>query len=332
MAEFRRDPITGRCVIIASNRANRPRHYDTQTELARSVECPFCEGNEGMTPPEIYALREQQSAPNTRGWRVRVVPNKYPALEDHGGWRQLDQSNDGISPGVGVHEVIIESSRHIVNIGSFDENQFVDVLRAYQARLRVLRIDPRWRCLLIYKNQGKAAGATLEHVHSQLIALPMLPKEVSDEVNGAHRHYESTGACIYCAMIETETSSGGRLVASTERFVALCPFAPRFAYETWILPKYHSAIFENSSDEEILDFGRALRNLILKLNVALGDPAFNYIIHTLPPQQSAESQYHWHVEVLPQVAKAAGLEWGSGIHLNSVSPEEAARVLRQTPG
>ncbi|HEX5607305.1 MAG TPA: DUF4921 family protein, partial [Candidatus Binatia bacterium] len=292
---------------------------------------PFCEGNESMTPPEIYAQREARNDADTPGWRVRTVPNKYPALEDYGRWSEADSSIDGTSPGVGVHEVIIETPRHIVNIGALDENQFVDFLRAYQARLGALRNDRRWRCLLIYKNQGEAAGATLEHVHSQLIALPFVPREVRDELTGVLRHYRSTGACFYCAMSRTESASGNRLVALTERFVALCPFAPRFPYETWILPKHHSATFEGSSDEEILDLARALRNVIIKLNGALGNPAFNYFIHSLPPQESAEHQYHWHIEILPQVAKAAGLEWGSGIHLNSVSPEDAARLLRKTP-
>ncbi len=331
MPEFRQDPITGRCVIIASNRSNRPRHYDGQTELAYSLACPFCEGNEIMTPPEIYAQREPQSLADTPGWRVRAVPNKYPALENYRQWSEANQSHYKLWAGVGVHEVIIENPHHIVNIGALDENQFVNILRAYQARLATLREDRRWRCLLIYKNHGEAAGATLEHVHSQVIALPFVPQEVSEELTGANRHYRSTGACFYCAMSQTESASGTRLVTSTERFVALCPFAPRFSYETWILPKHHSATFESSSHEDILDLARALRNVIIKLNGALGNPAFNYFIHSLPPQESAEHQYHWHIEILPQVAKAAGLEWGSGIHLNSVSPEDAARLLRETP-
>src|SRR5678815_5036962 len=148
MPEFRQDPITGRWVIIASNRSNRPRHYDSEAELVYSVGCPFCEGNEAMTPPEIYAQRDAQSAADTPGWHVRAVPNKYPALEDCGRWSEADSSIYGTSPGVGVHEVIIESPRHIVNIGALDENQFVDFLRAYQARLGALRKDRRWRCLL----------------------------------------------------------------------------------------------------------------------------------------------------------------------------------------
>jgi len=331
MPEFRQDPITGRCVIIASNRSNRPRHYDAETELVYSLECPFCEGNERMTPPEIYAQREAHSGADTPGWRVRTVPNKYPALEDYGRWSEADPGIYRTSPGVGVHEVIIENPRHIVNIGALDENQFVNILRAYQTRLATLRKDRRWRCLLIYKNQGEAAGATLEHVHSQVIALPFVPKEVSAEITGANRHYRSTGACFYCALSQTESVSGKRLVSSTERFVALCPFAPRFLYETWILPKNHSATFESSSDEDIFALAHALRNVIIKLNGALGNPAFNYFIHSLPPHETAEYQYHWHIEILPQVAKAAGLEWGSGIHLNPVCPEEAARLLRETP-
>jgi UDPglucose--hexose-1-phosphate uridylyltransferase len=153
---------------------------------------------------------------------------------------------------------------------------------------------------------------------------------MSDEIIGANRYYRSTGACFYCAMSRTESAGGTRFVSSTERFVALCPFAPRFPYETWILPKHHLASFESTSTEDIFDLARALRNVIMKLNGALQNPAFNYFIHSLP-QESAEHQYHWHIEILPQISKAAGLEWGSGIHLNSVSPEDAARLLRETP-
>jgi len=330
MPEFRQDPITGRCIIIAADRSKRPRHYNDQAELAYSLGCPFCEGNEHMTPPEIYAQREVQSVKDKPGWRVRAVPNKYPALTDHGRWSAPDGSSYGTSAAIGVHEVIIEVPRHIANIGVLTQDQFINILLAYQARLNTLRKDPRWRCLLIYKNQGEAAGATLEHVHSQLIALPFVPKEVSAEITGVNRHYRSTGACFYCMMSRTEGDGETRLVSSTERFVAHCPFAPRFPYETWILPKHHSASFESISNEDIFDLARALRNVIMKLNGALQNPAFNYFIHSLP-QDSAEHQYHWHIEILPQIAKAAGLEWGSGIHLNSVSPEDAARLLRETP-
>ncbi len=284
-----------------------------------------------MTPPEIYVERESNAAANTSDWSVRVVPNRYPALESRGEWIVTHAGIYQMATGLGVHEVIIESPCHVIDVGALDDNQLADVLRVYCARLCTLRETQRWSCLLIYKNQGEAAGATLEHVHSQLIGLPAVPKDVTDELHGAQRHFESLGRCVYCAIIESESDGSKRIVESTEHFLALCPFASRFAYETWILPKHHSPIFEHSSNEEIMDLARALRSVIAKLNRALGNPAFNYFIHSLPPQQNEYLQYHWHIEILPQVAKAAGLEWASGVYLNSVSPEDAARRLRETP-
>lgn len=329
MPEFREDPVTGRCVIIAPNRSARPHHHDKRSAGQYSPGCPFCAGNEAMTPPEIYAERESNGGANSSDWRVRVVPNRYPALENHGEWTATRFGLYQMATGFGVHEVIIESPGHVVDVGALDEGQFADVLRVYCARLCTLRETQRWRCLLIYKNQGEAAGATLEHVHSQLIGLPAVPKDVTDELRGAQRHFESRGHCVYCAIIESESDGGKRLVESTDRFVALCPFASRFAYETWILPKHHSPIFEHSSNAEIMDLARTLRAVIAKLNRALGNPSFNYFIHSLPPQQNEYLQYHWHIEILPQLTKAAGLEWASGVYLNSVNPEDAARRLRE---
>jgi UDPglucose--hexose-1-phosphate uridylyltransferase len=331
MPEFRKDPITGRWVIIASERAKRPRHLSQDSAAAESLQCPFCAGNEAMTPPEIWSLRLNSTRANAPGWRVRVVPNKYPALEDLGEWRMNSKGIYQSTNGVGAHEVIIESASHRINMGTLSEEQFADVLRAYRERMRVLRNNPRWRYLLVYKNQGEHAGATLEHIHSQLIALPMIPRQAIDELDSAKRHFESTGRCIYCDIVQCEVERGERLVLDSERFVALCPFAPRFAYETWILPKNHEAAFEQSLDDDILAAARSLRDVILRLNRALDDPPFNYFIHSIPIRDAEPTHYHWHIEILPQLTRAAGFEWGSGVHMNSVAPEDAARLLRDAP-
>jgi UDPglucose--hexose-1-phosphate uridylyltransferase len=329
MPEFRRDPITGRWVIIASGRASRPWHIGATR--ASSGPCPFCAGNEAMTPPEVWAQRDPKTNANAPGWRLRIVPNKYPALENSGAWSAKGDGFYQSMNGLGVHEVIIESPDHVTRMSALSAQQFADISRAYRARLRALGNDSRWRYLMIYKNQGERAGATLEHVHSQLTALPTVPKEMIDEIDGANKHFAATGRCIYCEVSRQTIESGERLVADSERFVALCPFAPRFGYETWILPKNHAAAFTESSDEDMTAFGQILRGVLLKLDRCLDHPPFNYFIHSAPPDNAANPHYHWHMEILPQLTRAAGFEWGSGVHMNSVAPEDAARLLRDQP-
>jgi UDPglucose--hexose-1-phosphate uridylyltransferase len=327
VSEFRKDPITGCWVIIAAARAQRPRQFGSSTHSSQREPCPFCAGNEALTPPEVWAARQNHSIENTPGWTVRVVPNKYPALVAELDW---SKTNDGFYeslPGNGAHEVIIESSNHDVSLASVSENQFTNIVKAYQARIRALGQDRRWRYALLYKNQGDRAGATLEHIHTQLIALPAAPKAALEELYGAKAHYQTTGRCIYCEIIEREISQRERLVFDHENFVALCPFAPRFAYETWILPKAHIAVFADSSEEMIDDFARALRETITRLHRTLGDAPFNYFIHSMP-MDAAVHRYHWQLKILPQLSRAAGFEWGTGAHINSIAPEAAAHLLR----
>lgn len=328
MSEFRQDPVTGRSVIIASERSKRPGQIRVNGAPAHSAPCPFCPGNEAMTPPEIFAQREKQTRANSPGWQIRVVPNKYPALKGSGAWTAKEQGIYRSMNGLGAHEVIIESSEHLVNVGMLSEEQLTNVLCVYRERMRALGNDPRWRYLLLYKNQGERAGATLEHVHSQLIALPTVPREASDELDSAKSYFATNARCIYCEMLEREVERGVRLVSNLERFAALCPFAPRFAYETWILPTNHAAVFEESSDKDIAALAQILRSVIARLNRALDQPPFNYVIHSMPPLNSEITSYHWHLEILPRLSQAAGFEWGSGCFMNSVAPEDAARSLR----
>ena len=285
-----------------------------------------------MTPPEVWAQRDSTTEANSPGWRVRVVPNKYPALENSGERSEKIQGLYQSASGLGVHEVIIETPEHVVNMSALGAAQFVAILWAYRARLNALKNDRRWRYLLIYKNHGERAGATFEHIHSQFVALPFVPREAQDEITGARKHFDTTGRGIYCEIIERERKYGERLVSISERFIALCPFAPRFGYETWILPRHHMSSFEQSSDQDLALLAESLRNFILKLNGVVDNPPFNYVIHTAPTEASVKEHYHWHVEILPQLTRAAGFEWGSGVHMNSVSPEDAARLLRDAPG
>lgn len=329
MSECRRDPVTGRWVVIASERAKRPQHQNVTGPSAGLEPCPFCAGNEAMTPAEVLAYRDARARPNSPGWRVRVVPNKYPAFEASAVWQtQTDGLYESMN-GVGVHEVIIESSEHVTDIGQLSEEQIALVLRAYRERLRHWRQDRRWRYLLVYKNQGERAGATLAHVHSQLVALPSVPKDIVDKTAGMIGHYEATGRCIYCAMIEKEIVHRERLVSNDDRFIVLCPFAPRFAYETWILPRDHVPTFEQSSEADAIALARTLHDTLARLNRAVDEPPFNYVIHTSPIEDPARSHYHWRMEIMPQLTRTAGFEWGSGTHINPVAPEVTAGLLRR---
>ena len=329
MSEFRKDPVVERWVILSTERAERPQYGAGNNQQAQTDPCPFCAGNEALTPPAVltYAADEVQSA--MASWSVRVVPNKYPALVNEGSW--IGQSN-GIYQamnGLGVHEVIIESPEHMVNVATLNENQLQKVLHAYRDRIVQLRTDQRWRCILIYKNQGAEAGATLEHIHSQLIALPAVPKAVHEEIEGAKAYYDANGRCVYCAILNQEIGNRSRIVAEGERFIALCPYASRFPYETWILPKQHAPCFEYGSKEDYADLARSLREILIRLDHRLENPPFNYFIHSNPPDGAANAYYHWHIEILPKLSQVGGFEWGSGAYINSVAPEDAAHQLRE---
>lgn len=331
MSELRQDPITGRWVIIAPARAARPGNFGASLKQTDGEACPFCSGNEAMTPPEVWAQREAPTEPDRPGWRLRIVPNKYPALTTIG---KIPRKSDDFyrsTEAVGIHEVIIESPEHVTHLTALPTAHLIDILRAYRTRLRRLRQDARWRCLLVYKNQGERAGATLEHVHSQLTALTLIPTEIMSEIDGARRYFAIQGRCIYCDIVRREMEAGERLVTETERFVALCPFAPRFGYETWLLPKRHATDFADSSDEDIAGLGEILRDFTVRLDRLSTNPPFNYVIHSLGRDMDTGSHTHWHMKILPQLTRAAGFEWGSGVHMNSVSPEEGARLLRRAP-
>ena len=326
MSEIRKDPLTGRGVIIAPERAQRPKQFDP-TDTAESAQpCPFCPGNERQTPPESWADRPADSPPNQPGWSIRVVPNKYPAVTADNG--EADGQNTDRLAGAGIHEVIIENAAHVANLAALDEAQFSKIFRAYRGRLRAVREDRRWRFALIFKNQGERAGATLEHAHAQLLALPFVPADVEKELAGARDYHRRSASCYYCALIEREQQAQVRVVTSSAAFIALCPAAPRFAFETWILPRVHAGAFEQADDSIIAALAKISLQVIAALDRLHANPPFNYFIHSLPLADSERAHYHWQLRLLPQFSRAAGFEWGSGIHINPVAPEAAAQVLR----
>jgi UDPglucose--hexose-1-phosphate uridylyltransferase len=328
MPELRKDPITGRWVIISTDRARRPNDFLREKILPKGGYCPFCPGQEDRTPREIMAYRPNGGGPNTPGWTVRVVPNKFPALGIEG---ELSRRGEGMFDkmnGIGAHEVIIESPEHHQSLATLPLKGVEDVLWAFRDRILDLKKDKRFRYILIFKNHGEAAGASLEHPHSQLIALPIVPSYVREEMDGAKAYYSQKERCIFCDVIRQEIQSEVRVIDDSPDFLTISPWAPRFPFETWILPKQHESAVENSPSGLYEGLARALKNLLGRLNQALELPAYNLVVHTSPVMESTNDYYHWHIELMPKLTKVAGFEWGTGFYINPTPPEESAAFLR----
>jgi len=328
MSELRKDTIVGRWVIIAKSRAKRPRDVRSVPRLTTGKFCPFCEGEEDKTPNEIAAYRDRGSATNGEGWRVRAVPNKFPALTIEGDLNKRGEGIYDLMSGVGAHEVIIESPRHLMSTSELSEEDVREVLWMYRDRMVDLKKDPRLVYGMIFKNVGAAAGASLEHTHSQLIVTPIVPINVWEEMTGSLEFYNYRGRCVFCDMIQQELATERRIVLDRPNFVAFCPFASRFPFETWILPKAHASHFENIQKTEVEELAFVLREVITSIESALDRPAYNYIIHTAPFDAQELGHYHWHIEIIPRLTKMAGFEWGTGFYINPVPPEDAAAFLQ----
>lgn len=329
MPELRRDPVVGRWVIIAAERARRPNQVRLTREEPAPGFCPFCPGNEAKTPHEVYVFGRPEVPADVAGWRVRVIPNRYPALMIEG---DLDRQPEGIYDrmnGIGAHEVVIETPDHGTDLCDLSEADITEILFAFKARVLDLRNDVRFRYILLFKNHGAAAGAAVDHSHSQLIALPITPRQVADEIEGARRHYEHRERCIFCDIVGQERRERTRLVYENEEFVVFAPWAPRSPFETWIVPKRHESNFEAEPKERLGLAAQALRSTLQRTMAALGRPAYNFMVHTNPLRDASSASYHWHVEVVPALGQVAGFEWGSGFYINPVPPEEAAEFLRR---
>ena len=329
MPEFRRDPVTGRWVIISTDRARRPQDFSReQVTIQGGRFCPFCPGSELKTPPELLAYR-QSGGPNEPGWTLRVVPNKFPALRVEG---DFDRQGEGLYDrmnGVGAHEVAIETPTHQATLASLPDKAVEDVFWAFRDRILDLKKDRRMRYILVFKNHGEAAGASLEHAHSQLIALPVVPRNVAEELEGAKKYYELRERCIFCDLMRQEINTGTRVVVETEQFLVICPYASRFPFELWVLPRRHFSHFEASDVPLFRNLGWVMPVVLREIDKVLEHPAYNFIIHTAPLQEPELPHYHWHIELIPKLTKVAGFEWGTGFYINPTPPEEAAKFLRE---
>ena len=327
--EIRRDPITGRSVAIDC--APFKRRDDFELEPARLEDapaaCPFCEGREADAGPEILAWREGGPA-NVPGWSVRVVPNRHPMLRIEGG---ADIRSHGLfetRDGLGAHEVIIETPLHDQPLHTLDTDHLWRVLWAWRTRLQDLKRDSRFASVVIFKNHGRAAGARLDHSHSQLVAFPILPPGIAEKVQNGARHLEATGRCIFCDLIAAELADPRRVICDQGAVLAVAPFASRVPFETWLMPRDHEPRFEDTADSTLKTLADKMRLVLSRIDWALERPAYNLVLHSAPLTGEADKAFHWHLEILPRVTRYSGLEWGSGMHRNPVAPEEAARVLR----
>ena len=329
MSELRRDPITGRWNIINTDEPMEPGNFEVEPHEAGAATCPFCPGNERMTPPEIHVLRPAGSQPNGPGWNLRVVSNKFPALRIEGELGRRGLGLFDLSNGLGAHEVIIETPEHQRQMPDLSLDALSHTLEAFTIRSLDLRGDRRLKYTLIFKNYGKAAGASLEHPHSQLIALPIVPKRILEELKGAERYFEFRDRCGYCDMLSQEVGDDERIICENKNFLAFCPFVSSFPFEISILPKTHSSDFALSPPDVLQDLARMLKEVLGRVRATLSDPAYNLMIMTAPIEPRQREEYHWRVELIPKLTKVAGFEWGTGFYINPTPPELAAKALRE---
>lgn len=338
MSELRWDPLKLHWVIIATERGRRPRDFQTEPQQQEVTSCPFCYGNEDKTPAEIFAIRPSGPA-NSSGWKVRVIPNKYPVLRVEGEIKSKGYGPYDVMTGIGAHEVIIETPRHEEGLADLSVEEVTNVLIAYRARYLDLRRDSRFRYMVLFKNHGVRAGATLAHSHSQLIAVPLTPPVAATELKICREYFSSKERCIFCDLIDFELESGARVVKEFANFVTVTPYASCFPFELRLYPKKHSHDFALMNDGQLAELAVAMKDMLLRLKTVLKDPPYNFILHTAPPRQprlgkpeywgSLEYDYHWHMELVPRLTQIAGFEWGTGFYINPTSPEDAAVFLRE---
>ncbi len=339
MSELRWDPLKNNWTIITKGRGRRPQDFLQQRAQVQMTACPFCNGNEDKTPPEIYAVRPHGSKANQKGWQVRVIPNKFPALRIEG---ELENRAEGLYDrmnGIGAHEVIIEHPDHERTMADLTTEELAEVLKAYRTRMLDLRRDSRFRYIFVFKNFGIEASANVPHSHSQLIAVPLIPPMIATELNSCREHFARKQRCLVCDLLRQERETKQRVVRDDGNFLVYAPYASSSPFELLIAPLEHSHDFTLLTDQQLLLLADALGDTLRRLRSILRDPPFSFILHSAPPMHlrwgrpdywaSLPSDYHWHIEIAPKLTNVAGFEWGSGFQMNPTPPEEAAEFLRQ---
>ncbi|MFH1808035.1 MAG: galactose-1-phosphate uridylyltransferase [Pseudomonadota bacterium] len=328
MSELRQNIATKEWVIIAPERSNRPEDFIRPREtggtpVRHSESCPFCPGNEHLSPDEQCVLRDAEGQ-----WLVRVVSNKYPAVSRGGELMYQEQGTRRWMSGVGLHDVIVEAPRHDLGLAQLEVEQLTRVLDVYRTSYLTAVSDPRVELVTLFKNHGVTAGTSLEHPHSQMIATPVVPAQVRQRVQLAVRYYDDHRTCVYCAMLAEELREDERMVAETEYFAAFVLYAALSPFHIWILPKRHHSAFPELSNAEMGDLALILRSVLRKIHKGLDDPDYNFVIRSIPGTPCQSPYFHWYLSLVPRVSTSAGFELGSGMFINTVLPEKAAAFLR----
>jgi UDPglucose--hexose-1-phosphate uridylyltransferase len=336
MSELRFDPIRRRWVIIAPERKMRPFSFYESKEIEEKM-CPFCEGKENLTPPETFVIGMSSRKANSPGWKVRVVPNKFPALKFDINLEVKRNKYFETLKGFGYHEVIIETPNHNYPLWERKINEIRDMLIAIKERIKFFNQNRRINYVLFFGNYGQGAGASLPHPHSQIIALPILPEIAKNEIQSSKTHYFKNKRCLICDILSEELESGERIVVRKKGYIVWEPYASSFPFETWILPENHECDFSTYNNSELERTASILKETISRINKFLKNPPFNLILHTSPNLKYVSDEekntiiksYHWHFEIISRMIRIAGFEWGTGLNINPVLPEKAARCLRK---
>ncbi|MGE5655395.1 MAG: galactose-1-phosphate uridylyltransferase [Actinomycetota bacterium] len=326
MSELRQNIITRDWVIIATERAKRPHQFAQPKKNVIPLpsyqpDCPFCVGNE-EEGSETFRLSDG------KGWKVRVLRNKFPALSPGTERVRIEDGIHRALSGLGYHEVVIEHPRHDVTTALLSIEEISNILVAYRQRYSDIRKDPYMETIIIFKNHGETAGTSLEHPHSQITATPVVPSQFRTRIDEAIRYFDDTGNCLFCQTIKDELRASERMIFESEHFVAFIPYAALSPFHIWIFPRRHSSSFDNISDEEILDLAYALKTVLSKLYYGLNNPDYNYTIRSAPTGEPRTKYFHWYIAIIPRVSKQAGFELGSGMYINTALPEESAKFLR----
>jgi UDPglucose--hexose-1-phosphate uridylyltransferase len=307
-----------------------PEEYDIPSEKDSETSCILCPGREKETPPEIARVTEDGK------WLSRVIPNVKPVFQIEGelgrrGVGMYDKMNS-----VGANEIIIETPDHKRRPEDMGVEQVLRVVRMYRERVSDLERDARMRYILIFKNSGKGAGAIYTHPHTEIVATPIIPKRMKEELDGAKQYYAYKERCIFCDIMREELRLGDRVISETRDFLAFSLFAPKFPFEFWILPKKHHCAFQEIGAAEMEDLSLMFATVLKKMRRILRDPPFNYVIHTAPNRvprhghwHTLGDDFHWHMEIMPRLLRTSGFEWGSGFYILPTSPEDAAKYLRE---
>jgi len=319
MSQLRKDPIVGRWTIIATERARRPAAFiDPQSTTTEPKHCPFCHENAPVV------------ASGSNG--VRVLKSNSPLLDERTPLERRGHGLYEIAHSYGKHEIVLETPEHIANMADLPAGQIKAVLQTYASRMKTHREDPFSEYILAYKNYGVAAGSrNIGHCRSQIMAVPVLPVRIQDKTKGAEKYFDFHERCLFCDIVTQEVKKRERLVAENEHFVVITPFASRFPFETWILPKRHHCDFADGITGYEDALAEILKDILLRFKIGLNDPAYNYMIQNSPVKKPffMEESYHWHIEVMPRLTRVAGFERGTGFYICPIPPEMSAAFLRE---